>query len=311
MTRIVRAAMTETHNVYAPMPDRVEDLRTLANRLDEIRDANVRHHETLIAAAAAVGARVIGLGELFSAPYFALGQDPMWRAMAEDAEEGPTISALRSCARAQGVILVAPIYELDRATAQRFNTAVLIDETGGILGKYRKMHIPEGANETAAFCETFYYERSDGQLGEFAANVSRNRYYPVFETSVGRLAVATCYDRHFEGVMRTLAAEGAELVFSPAVTFGAKSRRLWELEFEVDAARHGLFIGGSNRLGAEAPWNTQFFGASHFAGPNGRVPRLPSQSELVIADLDLDELIAGDPSGWNLARDARPDTLSD
>jgi predicted amidohydrolase len=311
MTRIVRAAMTETRNAYSPMPDRVEDLGTLADRLDEVRDVNVRHHVSLIEAAAAEGARVIGLGELFHAPYFALGRDPMWRAMAENAEEGPTITALRSCARAQGVILVAPIYELDSATDQRFNTAVVIDETGGILGKYRKMHIPEGTNETATFCETFYYERSDGQLGDFAANVSRNRYFPVFETSVGRLAVATCYDRHFEGVMRTLAAEGAELVFSPAVTFGEKSRRLWELEFEVDAARHGLFIGGSNRIGAEAPWNTPYFGASHFVGPNGRLPRLPSREELVLADLDLDELTAGDPSGWNLARDARPDTFSD
>jgi len=310
VTRIVRAAMTETRNAFAPMPERVEDLGVLADRLDEVREANVRHHVELIAAAAAEGAAVVGLGELFPAPYFALGREPMWRAMAEDAEHGPTITALRACAREQRVILVAPIYELDGASGRRFNTAVVIDEHGAVLGKYRKTHVPEGTNEAASFCETFYYERSDGELGQFAANVAHNPFFPVFETSIGRLAVATCYDRHFEGVMRTLATGGAELVFSPAVTFGAKSRRLWELEFEVDAARHGLFIGGSNRAGTEPPWGVEYFGASHFVGPNGRIPRRPSRPELVVSDLDLAELTAHDPSGWDLARDARPDTYT-
>lgn len=310
MTRIVRAAMTQTRNAFTPMPERVEDLGTLADRLDDVREANVRHHVELIEAAAAAGAAVVGLGELFPAPYFALGREPMWRAMAEDAERGPTITALRTTAREHRVILIAPIYELNAASGERFNTAVVIDEDGEILGKYRKTHVPEGSNEAASFCETFYYERSDAELGQSRANVSRNPFFPVFETSIGRLAVATCYDRHFEGVVRTLAAEGAELVFSPAVTFGAKSRRLWELEFEVDAARHGLFIGGSNRAGAEPPWGVEYFGASHFVGPNGRVPRLPSRPELVVSDLDLGELAVRDPSGWNLTRDARPDTYS-
>ena len=99
----------------------------------------------------------------------------------------------------------------------------------------------------------------------------------------------------------------AERPDAPAITFGAKSRRMWELEFEVDAARHRLFIGGSNRRGAELPWNQDFFGASHFAGPSGRVAPLPACPEgLVIADLDLAELRGPDPSGWDLQRDRRP-----
>ncbi|WP_428264496.1 nitrilase-related carbon-nitrogen hydrolase [Haliangium sp.] len=307
-TDIVRCALTETKNAY-PLPATRDELAAVRDHMDDIRAANVAHHVDLIAAAAARGVRVIGLGELFPGPYFALDRDPMWLAMAEDARTGPTVTALSQAARAHGVIIVAPIYELCSASGKRFNTAVVIAEDGQVLGSYRKSHIPHGKNEQGSFHETFYYERSDGGMACSDANVSHNRFFPVFATAVGKIGVAICYDRHFEGVMRTLARAGAELVFSPAVTFGAKSRRMWELEFEVDAARHNLFIGGSNRRGSEPPWNQEYFGASHFVGPNGRVDNRSDHAELVIADLDLGELRRPDPSGWNLPRDARPDIL--
>ena len=91
------------------------------------------------------------------------------------------------------------------------------------------------------------------------------------------------------------------------MTFGAKSRRLWDQEFLVDACRHRLFIGGSNRRGAEKPWNQEYFGASYFAGPDGeKVSNRSPRPDLVIADLDLASLKKPDPSGWNLKRDVRP-----
>jgi N-carbamoylputrescine amidase len=272
-----------------------------------VRAANVEHHLELVAVAARAGVRVLGMGELFPAPYFALNRDALWHALAEDALRGPTISAMREAAQEHGMVLVCPIYELDARSGKRFNTAVVIEATGQVRGRYRKTHVPEGENERAAFCETFYYERSDGDLGPSIGNLSGNRFFPVFTTSVGRIGVAICYDRHFPGVMQVLAGHGAEIVFSPAVTFGAKSRRMWEAEFAVDAMRHGLFIGASNRRGAEPPWNVEFFGASHFVGPNGALPAIDVHPNLVVADLDLDELKAADPSGWNLARDARPE----
>ena len=306
MTRTVRVAVTETCNAYRGMPATVEELPTLADHLDLVRAANVDHHVALIRAAAALGVHVVGLGELFTGPYFALGRDPMWRALAEDAATGPTVSTLREVARATAQVVVAPIYELDRRTGRRFNTAVVIGADGEVLGKYRKTHIPVGANEQAAFCETFYYDASDGDLGAWPANISTNPYFPVFETGRVRLGVAICYDRHFEGVMAALADNGAELVLSPAVTFGAKSRRMWDLEFAVDAARHNLYIAGSNRKGVELPWTQPYFGASHVVGPAGVVPLLPAPPELIVADLDLDALTGADPSGWDLARDRRP-----
>ena len=85
-------------------------------------------------------------------------------------------------------------------------------------------------------------------------------------------------------------SSGTWLIVSPAVTFGDKSRRMWEIEFPVDAARFNVFIGGSNRRGTEPPWNQEFFGASYFVGPNGRLPRIDSPEELVVADLDANLL---------------------
>lgn len=305
MSRIIRAALTETKNVFPHMPDRLEDLGVLAGRLDDIREANVDHHVALMAQAAEEGAQIVCFGELFPAPYFALGRDPMWIALAEDAHTGPTVTALRAAAKRHGLVVVAPIFEACARSGKRFNTAVVIDAEGIVLGIYRKTHIPEGQNEQGGFCEKFYYEGSDGQLGEQIRNVSTHPYFPVWDTGVCRVGVAICYDRHFPRIMETVAREGAELLFCPAITFGAKSQRMWHLEFPVDACRYNLFIGGSNRRGAEPPWGQPYFGESYFVGPNGRIDAVSSRDDLIVADLDLDELSGPDPSGWNFARDRR------
>lgn len=293
MSTIIRVAMTQTKNAYADMPASVDQLDTLADRLDAVRDANVDHHEALIRGAAAAGAKLVGLGELFAGPYFGLEKRDLWRGLAESAVDGPSVSRMRKLAAALGVVIIAPIYEV--AADGRFNTAVVIDADGTVRGRYRKSHIPDGANEQGSFHEPFYYGRSNCEP-----------YFPVFDTAVGKVGVAICYDRHFEGVMSSLAAGGAQIVLSPAVTFGSKSRRMWQIEFEVDASRHNMFIGGSNRMGTEPPWTIDYFGDSHWVGPHGRSEDISADGELVIADLDLGQL-DNDPSGWDLPRDRRLD----
>ncbi len=307
MKRMIRVALSETINVYPDMPQSVDTLDDLSGSLEALRDANIEHHVNLAQKAAKLGVQAICFGELFTGPYFALEKKPIWLGLAEDARTGATVRAMQTAAREHSILIVAPIYEIDTRSGKRFNTAVVIERDGTILGIYRKCHIPEGENDAGSFHETFYYERSDGTLNNGSANISENRYYPVFETSVGKLGIAICYDRHFPGVMKTLAEEGAELVFSPAVTFGKKSRAMWEMEFAVDAVRHNLFIGGSNRLGTEPPWTQEYFGASYFVGPNGRAEIMEAPAGLVIADLDLGELSDDDPSGWNFERDLRPE----
>jgi N-carbamoylputrescine amidase len=245
---------------------------------------------------------------LFAGPYFALDKLPMWRELAEDARTGPSVTRMRHTAKQHQMIIIAPIYERDSQSGKMFNTAVVIDERGEVLGCYRKTHIPHGSNEKGTFSERFYYERSDGGMFvDPAHNASTQRYFPVFKTSVGRLGVAICYDRHFEGVMSTLARAGAQIVFSPAVTFGEKSERMWRQEFATDAVRHNVFIAGSNRLGAEKPWNVAYFGDSHVVGPNGVADNLSTHPELIVSEVDLASLEASDPSGWRLLADRRPD----
>lgn len=312
MNRKIRVALSETANVYKDMPESVEALDQLSTKLGDLRDANIAHHIALTKEAAAQGVQAICFGELFTGPYFALEKKPIWLGLAEDALSGPTVQALQEVAKELGILIVAPIYEVDSISGKRFNTAVVIENDGRVLGKYRKCHIPEGENDAGSFHETFYYQSSDGKLENVplargGANISQNDFFPVFDTSVGKIGIAICYDRHFPGVMKTLAEQGAEIVFSPAVTFGKKSRAMWEMEFAVDATRHNLFIGGSNRVGTEPPWTQEYFGASYFIGPNGRAEALDAPDGLVIADLDLAQLSDDDPSGWNFTRDLRPD----
>jgi len=306
MTHIIRAALTETRNAFEDMPATPDGLDALAGRLDEIREANLAHHIELADRAAQAGANLIGFGELFTGPYFALEERAFWRDLAEDAHDGPTVTRLRDTARQLGIVIVAPLFELDARTGKRFNTAVVIERTGEVLGIFRKVHIPAGANERASFHETFYYDGSDGALHNGAANISTNPFYPVFETSVGRLGVAICYDRHYPGSVATLAANGAQIVLQPAVTFGSTSRRAWPIEAAVDALRHRVHLCVSNRSGAEAPWGVEYFGESFFVGPGGPHPARHIGPELLLADLDLDSLGPGD-SGWDFARDARPE----
>jgi beta-ureidopropionase len=298
MPRILTIAMTETMNAFTGMPATLGALPELAGRHEEIRRANVDHHVALARTAAAAGVKVIGFGELFTAPYFASVMHPMWAELAEDALEGPTVTTLKKVAEELAMVIIAPIYEKDPRTGSRFNTAVVIDASGEILGRYRKTHIPNGANEQGSFSERYYYGPADDSLGD---------YFPVFKTRYGRIGVGICYDRHFDGVMRTLAHRGAELIFSPAVTFGAKSEHLWELEFEVDAARHRVFIAGSNRLGTEVPFGVHYFGKSLIVGPNGRIEASRDKPGLVIGKIDLDLLNGVDPAGWRLVEDRRND----
>jgi len=308
---VIRAAMTQTCNAYTPMPGSVDDLPSLAGRLADIRTANLEHHADLIAQAAGMGVKAIGLGELFAAPYFALRRDEFWTGLAEDALTGPTATFMAGVAKEHGVVIVAPLYELEASTGHRFNTAVVIDADGTVLGRYRKTHIPVGSNEQGRFDEGFYYGPGRTPQNPPSPRIlGDNPSFPVFDTAVGRVGVAVCYDRHFEGVMRSLRHAGAQIVFSPAVTFGEKSERMWEIEFEVEAARHGLFIGGSNRLGSEPPWNQPYFGRSHFVGPAGRCENLSPNPLLVVSDLDPGSLASPDPSGWDLPRDRRPEIYS-
>ncbi len=259
------------------------------------KEEAVEKHVELIGKAAAEGAQVTCLQEIFHGPYFPAEQDPKWYATAEP-DDGPTVTRMREVARDHRMVLVVPFYE-EAQTGVYYNTAVVIESDGTIAGKYRKSHIPHVG---PCFWEKFYFK--PGNLG-----------YPVFQTSVGRLGLIICYDRHFPEIARALGLKGAEIVFNPSATVESLSKYLWKLEQPAHAVANGYWIGAINRVGVEAPLSTaKFYGTSYFCDPRGQIvaEASDSQDEVLVADLDL-EKIREVRNTWQFLRDRRPETYGE
>ncbi|MGB9301774.1 MAG: nitrilase-related carbon-nitrogen hydrolase, partial [Anaerolineae bacterium] len=149
------------------------------------KEENIVKHLALIEVAAEQGSQITCLQELFYSPYFCQEQDAKWYDFVEPIP-GPTTKRLQEVAKRHDMVLIVPLYEED-GPGVYYNTAVVIDADGTILGKYRKTHIPQLPN----FWEKFYFR--PGNLG-----------YPVFETKFARVGVYICYDRHFPEGARVL-----------------------------------------------------------------------------------------------------------
>lgn len=259
------------------------------------KEEAIEKHVELIAKAAAEGARVTCLQEIFHGPYFPAEQDPKWYATAEP-EDGPTVTRMREVAKQHGMVLVVPFYE-EAQTGVYYNSAVVIEADGRVVGKYRKTHIPHVG---PCFWEKFYFK--PGNLG-----------YPVWDTSVGRIGIMICYDRHFPEPARALGLKGAELVFNPSATVESLSKYLWELEQPAHAVANGFWIAAINRVGVEEPLSShRFYGSSYFCNPRGKIvaQASDSQDEVLVADVDLD-MIREVRNTWQFLRDRRPETYGD
>ncbi len=262
--------------------------------VEEIRDAMIEKHIPLIESAAARGVRILSLQEIFSGPYFPAEQDPKWYALAETVP-GPTVERMQEICRRHAMVMIVPIYEKEM-TGVYYNTAVVIDADGGVLGKYRKNHIPQ----LKCFWEKFYFK--PGNLG-----------YPVFRTRYAALGVYICYDRHFPEGARLLGLHGAEIVFNPSATIAGLSKYLWELEQPAHAVANGYWIAAINRVGVEEPWKSgQFYGSSYVCDPRGQIVAQASdtQDELLVHDVDLD-MIRQVRDTWQFFRDRRPETYTE
>jgi len=281
MSRIVRCSLIQAKN-EAPAE----------NSLEVIKQAMLDKHVTMIRQAAAEGAQIACLQEIFYGPYFCAEQSIRWYDFTELVPNGPTIQLMQSLAKELGIALVVPVYEIE-SEGIYYNTAAVIDKQGSYLGKYRKTHIPHVA---PGFWEKFYFR--PGNLG-----------YPVFDLGFVKIGVYICYDRHFPEGARALGLNGAEIVFNPSATVAGLSEYLWRLEQPAHAAANGYFIAAINRVGTEAPWNIgEFYGQSYFCDPRGQIFAQASrdQDEVLTADLDLDK-IGEVRKTWQFYRDRRPD----
>jgi beta-ureidopropionase len=238
----------------------------------------------LIERAADGGAQIIGLQELATTPYFCQEQDPKWFDWAEPVVGGSATEEVRRLCASMSVVVVLPLFEVDHG--RYYNSAVVIDADGAILGTYRKTHIPDGEN----FWEKFYFE--PGDVG-----------FPVFDTAFGRIAVYICYDRHFPEGARIYGLQGAEILFIPTAAAG-RSESMWQIESPAHAIANGYYVGSINRIGRELNPELEFFGTSYFCDPCGSViasgPR--DREEIVLAELDL----SGARTAFDFFRDRRP-----
>jgi len=253
----------------------------------------IEKHVRMCAEAAQKRVQLLSFQEIFTGPYFCAEQNARWYGMAEPIPDGPTVRTMQEVARAHGIALIVPIYEVELPGVY-YNTAAIIDGDGKYLGKYRKHHIPHCH---PGFWEKFYFK--PGNLG-----------YPVFETGVAKVGIYICYDRHFPEGARILGLNGAEIVFNPSATVAGLSEYLWELEQPAHAVANGYFVGAINRVGHEHPWNIgEFYGKSYFCDPRGKIVAQAGRDkdEIVVADLDLD-MITSVRHTWQFFRDRRPET---
>jgi N-carbamoylputrescine amidase len=272
MANVVRAALVQTE-----WTGQQESM--LKKNMDYAREA------------AEQGAQIMCFQELFDAPYFCQVQDNEHFATAEGVPEGPTVDAMAKLAAETGMVLVVPMFEKED-DGFFYNTAAVIESDGTYLGKYRKTHIPH----VNGFWEKFYFR--PGNLG-----------YPIFDTSVGRIGVYICYDRHFPEGWRALGLAGAKIVFNPSATSRGLSMYLWNLEQPAAAVANEYFVGAINRVGKEPFGDNDFYGSTYFCDPRGQLvgeAASDTEEELVVRDLDLD-MVDEVRQTWAFYRDRRPD----
>ncbi|MBM3739826.1 MAG: acyltransferase [Acidobacteria bacterium] len=260
------------------------------------KEANIRTAARLVRQAAAQGARMVCLPELFSTMYFCVETRREYFAWAEPIP-GPTIERMVALARETGIVLIAPIFE--RAPDGRFfNTAAVIGPDGALIGKYRKSSIPfmdASRSSEPRGNEKFYF--SPGDLG-----------FPTFETPFGRIGILICYDRHFTEAARVLGLGGAEIVFVPtATTF--MTRYLWDLELRAHAVVNIYYVCGVNKVGVDVGGSARnHFGNSMVINPRGEILAQASDAkeDIAIAEVDL-TVIPELRTLWGYYRDRRPD----
>ena len=264
---------------------------------------NFAKAETRIREAAGQGAQIICLPELFRTQYFCREEKAELFELAEPVP-GPSTEALSKLAGSLNVVIIAPLFER-RATGIYHNTAAIIDADGSLLGKYRKMHIPDDP----LYYEKFYF--TPGDLG-----------FPNFDTRFARIGVLVCWDQWYPEGARLASLGGANILFYPTAIgwhpsekqeFGAAQLDAWRTIQRSHAIANGVFVAAVNRVGFEGapPHGLEFWGHSFISDPFGQV--------LAEGSADKEEilLVECDPSriedvrrNWPFLRDRRIDAYS-
>ncbi|MBN2222587.1 MAG: N-carbamoylputrescine amidase, partial [Vallitaleaceae bacterium] len=260
-------------------------------------EENIRKAEANVRKAAAQGANIILIQELFENLYFCQKEKPEFIAYATSIEENPAIKHFQALAKELNVVL--PISFFERKNNARYNSIAVIDADGTNLGIYRKSHIPDGPG----YEEKFYF--SPGDTG-----------FKVWNTKYGTIGIGICWDQWFPETARCMALMGAELIFYPTAigsepeNSGLDSRDHWQRCMIGHSAANLVPVIASNRVGVETIDDSSitFYGSSFITdGTGAKVAELDRSEEgILVAEFDLDAL-AAQRSEWGVFRDRRPD----
>jgi N-carbamoylputrescine amidase len=264
--------------------------------------ANIARADALVRDAAAKGARIILIPELFETPYFCIEQDSRHLSLAQPLAQNPAVKHFQAVARELGIVLPVSFFERDGLAY--FNSIAIIDADGAVLGIYRKAHIPNGPG----YQEKTYF--SPGDTG-----------FKVWSTCHGRIGVGICWDQWFPETARIMALMGAELLFFPTAigsepppAVALNSRDHWQRTQQGHAAANLMPLIAANRYGLERSLQNpdgvyiRFYGSSFIADATGaKVSEAPEAGDAVlVATFDLAAL-AAQRDNWYVFRDRRPD----
>jgi N-carbamoylputrescine amidase len=260
--------------------------------------ANVDRAEKLIREAAAQGAQIIQIQELFETPYFCIEQHAKHFDLATSLEESTTIRRFQALAKSLKVVL--PVSWFERAGRAFFNSVAIVDADGSLLGVYRKSHIPNDVG---------YQEKQYFSPGDTGFRVWRTAYAPI--------GVGICWDQWFPEAARAMALKGAELLFYPSAigtdpAYGLEMADPWQRVMQGHAAANCMPVIACNRIGSEkataSDLELTFFGASFIADPGGaKVAEADAVSESVLAHTFDLEACRRTREQFSLFRDRRPD----
>lgn len=259
--------------------------------------ANADKAEKLVREAAAQGANIILLQELFEGPYFCKRQKDEYFCRAREASlADPFIARFAALARELSVVL--PLSFFERAGQACYNSLLMIDADGSLLGLYRKIHIPQGPG----YEEKYYF--NPGDLG-----------FKVYDTAYGRVGAAICWDQWYPETARSLALLGADIILFPTAIGseprmpGYDSSEHWRRVQAGHAAANLIPVCASNRIGTERDEEVElsFYGRSFITDETGAlVADADRETEGVyMAEFDF-EALRNFRSGWGFFRDRRP-----
>lgn len=252
--------------------------------------------------AAAKGANIVCLQELFTSLYFCDVEDYENFKLAEPIP-GPSTDTLSAVAKEAGVVVIASLFE-KRTQGLYHNTTAVLDADGTYLGKYRKMHIPDDP----AYFEKFYF--TPGDLG-----------YKVFKTKYGTIGVLICWDQWYPEAARLTSLMGAEILFYPTAIGWATSQdevtnneqyNAWQTIQRSHAVANGVHVVSVNRVGFEQNGAMKFWGGSFVSNPFGSliVKASHDQEEVIVTELDLSKTDSY-RTHWPFMRDRRIDSYGD